>query len=97
MMGSAAAQRRIDTTEFAESVPQSARTPILPSHIEGTIAAIARLHTEHRQRATRFQRLTEGLTARAGRPSFMMWLLIVVVGWIAFNLSLMGLGVRPPG
>ena len=71
------------------------RSTILPAHIEGTVAAIARLQAEHNRRATPFQNFTEGLTARAGRPSFMVWLLIAVAVWTGSNLLLMAFGFRP--
>ena len=76
-------------------MPDLQRTAILPAHIEGTIQAIARLHAEHRDRATPFQKFTEHLTARAGRSSSLAWLLTAVVAWIAINLSLLGLGRQP--
>jgi uncharacterized membrane protein len=72
------------------------RTAILPAHIEETGQAIAKLHAEHQERATPFQKFTEGLTDRAGRPSFMVWLMVVVAGWIAPNLAMVGLGRPPP-
>jgi hypothetical protein len=37
------------------------RTTILPAHIEETVQAIAKLHAEHQERATPFQKFTEGL------------------------------------
>ena len=70
-------------------------TPILPAHIEGTVEAIARLHAEHRERATPLQSLIEGLTARTGRPSFLAWLTIAVVGWVGVNLALAVTGRKP--
>ena len=71
------------------------RTAILPAHIEETVQAIAKLHAEHHERATPFQKFTEGLTDRAGRPSFMVWLLVVVAGWTGLNLAMVGLGRQP--
>ena len=64
------------------------RTAILPAHIEGTVEAIARLHAEHRKRATPFQTLIEATTGRVGRPSFIGWLTVAVVGWVGLNLAL---------
>jgi uncharacterized membrane protein len=63
------------------------RNAILPAHIEETVQAIAKLHAEHHERATPFQKFTQGLTVRAGRPSFMVWLMVVVAGWIGLNLA----------
>jgi uncharacterized membrane protein len=72
-----------------------AKNKPLPAHIESTIAAIAQLHAEHRERATPFERFTEGLTARAGQPRFVAWLTFVVGGWISANLLLFSIGYRP--
>ena len=67
----------------------------LPPHVESTIAAIARLHAEHHERATPFERFTEGLTARARQPKFIAWLTLAVGGWMSVNLLLIFIGYRP--
>ena len=71
------------------------RTAILPAHIEDTVQAIAKLHAELHERATPFQKLTEGLTNRAGRPGFIVWLMVAVAGWVSLNLAMVGFGRRP--
>ncbi len=71
------------------------RTAILPTHVETAVAAIARLHAEHHKRATRFQRFTEGLTAKVGQTSFVAWLTAVVIGWIVINLVIRLIGRQP--
>ncbi len=63
-----------------------ADTPILPAHIQDTVAAIARLHSEHQQAAGRLQRLVERLTGWIGRPRFIALLTTAIVLWIACNL-----------
>lgn len=70
-------------------------TAILPAHVEDTVAAIARLHAEHRARATPLQRTIEVLTARAGRPSFVVTILALVVLWICLNLAMIAAGRKP--
>jgi hypothetical protein len=50
------------------------KTTILPPHIEAAVAAIAQLHAKHNKGAKPFQRVTEDLTAYAGRPLFIAWL-----------------------
>jgi hypothetical protein len=42
------------------------RTEILPAHIEETVQAIAKLHAEHQERATPFQKFTEGADGSCG-------------------------------
>ncbi len=66
-------------------------TPILPAHIEETVQAIARLHSEHYAQATPLQKLMDAMTARAGKPSFLVGISVVVAGWIVLNLCLMAL------
>ena len=77
---------------FRDNLENSAR---LPTHIETAASAIARLHAEHEERATAFQRFTEGLTAKVGRQNFVGWLTVVVVGWIAINVVFMMKGRNP--
>jgi uncharacterized membrane protein len=68
------------------------RTAILPAHIEQTVEAIARLHAAHHSTATRLQRFTEDLTARAGQPIVLAWLTIAVTGWMAINVVMIDVG-----
>ena len=61
-------------------------TPILPTHIEETIQAIARLQAEHRRNATPFQRSVERLTAFIGRTTFVGGLTVALLLWIGGNV-----------
>lgn len=70
-------------------------TAILPAHVEETVAAIAQLHAEHEARASPLQRTIELLTARAGRPSFVVGILALSAGWISLNLAMIAGGLRP--
>ena len=70
-------------------------TPILPAHIEETVQAIARLHSEHYAQATPLQKGLDAMTARAGRPAFIVWVSGVVIAWITLNLVLIALKFRP--
>ena len=54
-------------------------TPILPAHIEETVQAIAKLHADHYARATPLQKLLDATTARAGRPSFIVGVVVLAV------------------
>ena len=56
---------------------------------------LSRRCTPSTTRARDFQKFTEELTDRAGRPNFMVWLMVAVAGWIALNLAMVGLGHRP--
>jgi uncharacterized membrane protein len=68
----------------------------LPAHIEETVQAIARLQAQHEDRATPLERLIERLTAGIGRPAFLMWLAVVVIGWTMGNLAAPRLGCAAP-
>jgi uncharacterized membrane protein len=76
-------------------VDANAPLPLLPAHIEATIQSIARLHAEHHQNATPFQRAVDRITAFAGRPRFLGVLTIFVASWISLNLLAGALGYRP--
>lgn len=62
-------------------------TPILPAHIEETVRSIARLHSDHHQQATSFQKWVDRLTAYVGRPRFIGILSVFVLLWLAGNLG----------
>jgi len=59
------------------------------------VQAIARLHAAHRARATPLQRIVDRATARAGRPSFVALLTVLVVAWIALNYAMVAIGRTP--
>ncbi len=67
----------------------------LPDHIAVTIDAIAQLHSSHHRSASRLHRILERLTARAGRPMFIVGLIVLVTVWIALNTSLVLVGRVP--
>lgn len=69
-----------------------AATPILPAHIEDTIASIAKLHADHRLQTGSLQRLVERLTAWIGRPNFIAGLTVIVIVWVGWNLLAPRLG-----
>lgn len=66
--------------------------PILPAHIEDTIAAIAKLHSDHRLEAGPMQRIVERSTAWIGRPRFLAGLTIVIALWVVGNLLAFSFG-----
>ncbi len=70
-------------------------TPILPAHIEETVQAIAKLHADHYARATPLQKLLDATTARAGRPSFIVGVVVLAVAWMALNGAMIEAGLKP--
>ncbi len=74
---------------------ESGMTPILPAHIEDTIAAIAKLHADHRLQTGTLQRLVERLTAWIGRPVFIGGMTVVILLWIGGNTAAMLAGMKP--
>ena len=76
-----------DTTE------QSPRN--LPSHIEDTVQAIARLHADHREGASRLQSLVDRSTDWIGRPRFLAVLTVGIFVWVDVNLFAVHSGWKP--
>lgn len=60
--------------------------PILPTHIEETIQAIARLQAEHQRNATPLQLAVERVTAFVGRTTFVGGLTVVLLLWTGANV-----------
>ena len=67
-----------------------------PAHLDTTVQAIARMHADHHRAATPLQRLADRTTARAGRPSTLVWLLAFVIAWIATSLAVEVMGGQSP-
>jgi uncharacterized membrane protein len=68
----------------------------LPVQIEETVQAIARLQAQHESQATPGERVMERITALIGRPRFLIWLAIGVLGWTLANLAALRLGHNAP-
>lgn len=68
----------------------------LPQHIERTVAAIARLHEEHRQQANWFQRTLEGTIGLMSRLAFLAALTVAVLAWMGANMLAASLGYETP-
>ena len=81
--------------EQITSADGAATTPILPAHIEDTIAAIAKLHADHHLQAGTLQRVVERLTAWIGRPTFIASMTVAVILWIGGNTLASVAGTRP--
>lgn len=75
-------------------MPRS-ETLTLPAHVDTSVQAIAKLHADHRESATRVQRVIEAVTAKVGRPVFLAIFVGVVAGWIALNVALAEAGRVP--
>ena len=77
-------------------MPESAQsTQIFPPHIEDTVEAIAQLHSDHYEQSTPQQKVIDRLTARAGRPEFVIALTLIVVAWVVLTVVLLVLGRKP--
>lgn len=66
-----------------------------PAHVEESVRTLADLHDEHYERLPPLGRALDALTAHAGRPGFVISLVALTVGWIAFNLAMRATGHRP--
>jgi uncharacterized membrane protein len=68
----------------------------LPRHVEGTVQAIARLHSEHHQRASLAERAIDRTIAIIGRPAFVGALAACGAVWVFVNLALPQYAFDPP-
>jgi uncharacterized membrane protein len=68
---------------------------LLPSHIEETIRAIARLQAAHEEQATSLQRAVNRITAFVGHPRFLLLITAAILSWAGLNLALQFGGTQP--
>src|SRR4051794_29998203 len=76
----------------SNGIPMADDVLNLPPHIEDTVQAIAAVHANHYKQATPLQRLVRQVTAAAGRPGFVVFLTVIILGWIFANLVIMWTG-----
>ena len=76
-------------------MPEQIGRSSMSERTQSSVATIAALHAEHFERSPPLQQFVERLTRRAGRPAFVLWLTIAVVGWVSLN-ALMGLTGHKP-
>ena len=67
----------------------------LSAHEEHGVRAIGRLHSEHAAGASAVQRWVERFTRRAGTPAFVALLSLLLLSWIALNLTIAAAGREP--
>src|ERR1700687_3688926 len=67
----------------------------LPDHIDPTVQAIARLHAEHDNSATRLERLCDDITAGLARPVALGIVLVFVGVWLGTNMALRDARMTP--
>jgi uncharacterized membrane protein len=74
----------------AAGVPEPSLEPPndLPSHVDQTVKAIAKLHADHHRSATPLQRIVDRMTDVVSHPSFIGAVTMTVIAWIAGNLLL---------
>ncbi len=63
-------------------------TPVLPSHVEDTVQAIAEVHLQHHRQTSQMQRAVDRLTTIVGRPRFIFLMTALLVAWVVLNLLL---------
>ena len=67
----------------------------LPSHIEGTVQAIAKLQNEHHQEASTLDHAIDRVTGALGRPAFLVVVTFIICLWAGLNLVLPLIGKVP--
>jgi uncharacterized membrane protein len=58
-----------------------------PDHVDQAVRSISALHSDHRGRASRWQRLANFMSGMITRPAFLVILLIAIVAWIGGNVG----------
>jgi uncharacterized membrane protein len=56
---------------------------------------ISDLHAQHYRKGTPIQRYLDNTVAKLSHPAFLMVLTIVIIGWIALNLTLAWMNKKP--
>ena len=67
-----------------------------PAHVQESVRTLATLHEEHYQRLPVLGRALDVATARIARPSFIIGLIAISVGWVALNLVMAAMGLPQP-
>ena len=73
-----------------------AEAPIVPPHVEKTVAAIAELYAAHYRAATASQRVAALVTATFARSRTLGVLAVAIAGWLALNIWLETRGAAAP-
>ncbi len=68
----------------------------IPPHVEETVAAIVRLHTEHQSQASSARRFVNRATAFVARPRTLAVITAIIAGWIATNIAIEAAGRAAP-
>ena len=71
------------------------KTQSLPGHIEKTVKAIEKFHAERSEEASTFQKVIEAITAQAGQPRFVAFLVILIAAWVGLNIGIFAFGREP--
>ena len=65
---------------------------VLPTHVEETVQAIGKLHSDHHDSTTAPQRVVNYLTDFLGRPLVTAGLAGAIAAWVGLNLALTAMG-----
>jgi uncharacterized membrane protein len=80
----------------AESMPPPSAESSVSPHIADTVEAIAKLHARAEREVSHQQRSVEAFTAHLGKPTAVGVIAATVMFWIAANIALPYVGLRPP-
>jgi len=75
---------------------RNSQAPIVPAHVEETVAKIAEVHAEHFRRAATVQRLARATTASIARPRTLAVFTLAIAGWVVLNLLVPTYGRAAP-
>src|ERR1700722_844491 len=70
--------------------------PILPTHVDEALKAIADMHIAHHEQASPLARMVDSITATVARPGFLIYVGAAAILWVSANLLLGHLGLAMP-
>lgn len=83
--------------ESSRTQPRDARSPaeaIEPTQIKENISAVLDFYNREQQKLSTSQRIVERISALVAKPAFLVFILVVVVVWIATNLVVHKIGFQ---
>jgi uncharacterized membrane protein len=83
-------------SETAAQIPNTPNSGTLPPHVEESVRAVERLHSEHHDRATPFERALDRIKHGLSAPKFIVSAATLVIVWIAFNCLIPRFAWDPP-
>ena len=83
------------TSLHREQLDAAINSPQLPTHVSDSVQTILRMHEAHEHRASKGQRIVEGMTHRVAQPGIILAALAVLLFWMIGNALAATFGRTP--